>query len=111
MICQGLPGSIFQHRFGQTLLQRAVFFFQLFEPFGIGQTHVAVFLLPALEGGFRDVVRPADFRDGLASVGLTQDADDLFGAVFLLFHEYFLLVRVRSTLIQSGANLWGHSIP
>jgi hypothetical protein len=40
--------AILEQRFGQNRLQ-------LFEPPGIGQIHVTVFLTPAMERGFRDI--------------------------------------------------------
>ena len=33
----------------------------------------------------------ANRLDGLAAIGLAEDADDSFGAVEFVFHEYFLL--------------------
>jgi len=62
--------AVFEHRFGQHLLQLRIFLLQLLEPFGIGQIHLAVFLAPAMERGFGDVVRLANVFDGLIGFGL-----------------------------------------
>ena len=47
--------AILEQRFGQNRLQLRIFLLQLFEPSGIGQIHVTVFLTPAMERGFRDI--------------------------------------------------------
>ena len=59
-----------EHGFGQQLLQLAVFLFQLFQAFGIGQIHIDVFTLPAVEGGFGDVMLATDGVDRLVFFSL-----------------------------------------
>jgi hypothetical protein len=49
--------------------------------------HIAVFALPPMEGRFRKVMLAADRLNRLVGIGLTKNADDLFGAVVFLLHE------------------------
>ena len=39
-----------------------------------------------MKGGFSDIVLAVYRLDCFATIGLPQDADDLFGAVLFLFH-------------------------
>ena len=59
--------------------------------------------------------------NSLVAIRLPEDVDNFFGAVELLFYEYFLLGKVRNTLIINGANpcdlarrkrrlVWGPSV-
>ena len=77
---------ILEHGFGQHFLQLCILFFQLFEPFGIGQIHIAVFAAPPMERGFGDVVFTANGLDGVVAIGLAQDADNFLGTVLFLLH-------------------------
>ena len=40
-----------------------------------------------MEGRFRKVILAADRLNRLVGIGLTKNADNLFGAVVFLFHE------------------------
>ena len=75
---------ILEHGFGQHLLQLRMLFFQLFEPFGIGQIHIAVFTAPPMERGFGGVVFTANGLDGVGAIGLAEDADNFLGTLLFL---------------------------
>ena len=71
------------------LCRCAPFVLQLLEAPGVGHLHAAILATPAVEGLFADIGLAADLLDGLTTVGLAQEADDLFGRVSLFLHVRF----------------------
>ena len=68
-------------------LSAGVLFFQLFKAAPLADTQVAVFLLPVVEGGFRDTHLAADLGDGGAGFRLAQCEGDLFFGELRFFHD------------------------
>lgn len=54
---------VFQHRFGEQLLQAAVLGFQAFQPLGIGDTHAAKLAAPKVVARLREAVPSAQLLD------------------------------------------------
>ena len=77
---------ILDHGFGRHFLQLRILFFQLFEPLGIGQIHIAVFTAPPMERGFGDVVFTANGLDGVVAIALAEHADNFPGILLFLLH-------------------------
>jgi hypothetical protein len=77
---------ILDHGFGRHFLQLRIVFFQLFEPLGIGQIHIAVFTAPPMERGFGDVVFTANGLDGVVAIGLAENAANFLVTVLFLLH-------------------------
>ncbi len=76
-----------KHAFGQEPLEPGILLLQFFEALGFGDRHAAKLFAPAIEGAFRDTVRPTDCADRLVALfGLLQDLDNLFGGVLTGFH-------------------------
>ena len=65
----------------------SIFFFQRFESFSISQIHVAIFSAPPMEGRFGDVVLAANRIDSVVTIGMPQNAENLFGTMSLLLHQ------------------------
>ena len=64
------------------------------------------FLTPTIETRFGDIVLAAHRLDGLTAIGLAQDANDFFGAVEFVFHEYFLLDKRHEILSPKTAQIY-----
>lgn len=75
-------------RLGQRALELAVLQFKLPQPFGLAGVHAAVLSAPLVKGGITAAVFAADFLDRHASLGLTQETNDLLLAVIACTHVH-----------------------
>jgi len=73
------------------------FLFLTFKSFRIDQFHLAEFLALTVKRSLGDFVLAADRLNSLIAVGIGENTDDFFGAVRLLFHEYFLLGKGKKS--------------
>ena len=76
-----------QQLIGQQSFEFGVLLLQGTQALGLLQVHAAIFALSAIVGLGADGILPADLLGlQLFSLGITQDADDLFGRVSRFLH-------------------------